>query len=79
MNEAFLLMEAREGGGGCILEPPARVNGNRGQQLLQLVMQPHPPPDLGKKSQTSNAQAQYTSKVAETEEFTVNEKFVTFP
>ena len=61
------------------MQLPAEVNGNGGQQILQLVMQPPPPPDLGKKSQASNARAQYTSKVAKTEEFTVKEKFVTFP
>ena len=32
-------------------------------------MQLPPPFDLGKKSQSSNARAQYTSNVAETEEF----------
>ena len=36
------------------------------------------PLDLGKKSQASNARAQYTFDVAETEEF-INEKFITFP
>ena len=38
-----------------------------------------PPPDLGKESQISNAQAQYTYDVTKTEEFLVNEKFITFP
>ena len=39
-------------------------------------------PDLWKKSQTSNAQAQYTFDVAKTEEifdFLLKEKFITFP
>ena len=42
-------------------------------------MQPSPPPDLGNKSWASNARAQYTSNVTKTEEFIVNEKFITFP
>ena len=42
-------------------------------------MQPAPPPDLGKKSQASNARAQYKSNVAETEKFIVKKKFITFP
>ena len=54
-------------------------NDNRGQQILQLVMQPPPPPDQGKKSQASNARTQYTSNVAKTKEFIVKEKFITFP
>ena len=37
--------------------PPTRMNGNMGQQILQLVMKLPPPPDLGTKSQASNAQA----------------------
>ena len=39
------------------MNPPTRANGNRGQQILQLVTQPPPTPDLGKKSQASNARA----------------------
>ena len=66
------------GGSGGIMQPHARENRNRGQQILQLVMQPPPPLDRGKKSQASNAQAQYTSNVVGTEEFIVNEKFITF-
>ena len=53
-------------------------NDNRGSQIFQLVMQPPPPPNLGKKSQVSNARAQYTSDVIETEEFIVKENFITF-
>ena len=45
------------GGLGGIMHPPVGVNENRGQQILQLVTQPLPPPDIGKKSQASNAQA----------------------
>ena len=67
------------GGLGGIMQPLVAVNDNRGQQILQLVTQPLPPPDIGKMSQASNAQAQYTSNVAETEEFIVKEKFITFP
>ena len=37
-------------GPGDIMQPPIRVNGNRGQQILQLVTHPPPPPVLGKKS-----------------------------
>ena len=37
------------------MQPLALENGNRGQQILQVVMQPSPPHDLGKKSQASNA------------------------
>ena len=61
------------------MQLPTRENDNKGQQILQLVMQPPPPPDLGKKSQASNARAQYTSDVAETEEFIMKDKFITFP
>ena len=61
------------------MQPPIGENVNRGQQILQLVMQPPPPPDLGKKSQASNARAQYTSDVAKTKDFIVQEKFITFP
>ena len=67
------------GGPGGIMQPPTRVNGNRGQQILQLATLPPPTPDLGKKSQASNERAQYTSIVAKTKEFTMNEKFITFP
>ena len=56
-----------------------RENDNKGQQIIQLVMQPPPPPDLGKKSQACNERAQYTSDVAETEEFIMKDKFITFP
>ena len=42
-------------------------------------MRSPPPPNLRKESQVSNAQAQYTSDVVETEEFLVKEKFITFP
>ena len=70
-------MEAQ--GGGGIMQPPARENGNKGQQILQLVMQPPPPLNLGKKSQTFNARSQYRSDEAETKEFIVKEKFITFP
>ena len=62
-----------------IMQPHVGENGNKGQQILQLVMQLSPPPNLGKKSQASNARAQYTSNVAKTEEFIVKEKFITFP
>ena len=61
------------------MQPPIGENVNRGQQILQLVMQPPPPPDLGKKSQASNARAQYTSDVAKTKDFIMKEKFITFP
>ena len=44
------------GGLRGIMQPPVGKNGNRGQQILQLVMQPLPPPNLGKKSKASNAQ-----------------------
>ena len=47
--------------------------------MLHLVIQPSPPPELGKKSQASNARAQYTSDVAETKEFIMKEKFMAFP
>ena len=60
------------------MQPHARVNYNKGQQILQLVIQPPPLPDLGKKSQASDARVRYTSYVAETEEFIVKEKFITF-
>ena len=59
------------------MHPPFGVGVNRGQQIPQLVMR-SPPPDLGKESQVSNAQAQYTYDVTKTEEFLVNEKFITF-
>ena len=42
---------------GGIMQSPVGENGNRGQQILQLVMQPPPSPELGKKSQASNARA----------------------
>ena len=61
------------------MKPLVEVNGNRGQKILQLVMHPPPPPDLGKKPQASNARAHYTSDAAKTEEFIVNEKFISFP
>ena len=74
MKGAFLSMEA-----GGIMQSLAGVNGNRGQQILQLVMQPSPPPNQGKKLQASNAQAQYTSDVVEIKEFIMKKKFITFP
>ena len=37
------------------MQPPTGENDNREKQILQLVMQPPPPPELGKKSQASNA------------------------
>ena len=61
------------------MQLPVGENGNKGQQILQLVMQLPPPLDLRKKSQVVNARDQYTSDVAETEEFIVKEKFITFP
>ena len=61
------------------MQSPTRVNGNMGQQIIQLVTQAPPTLDLGKKSQASNAQAHYTSDVVETEEFIVSEKFIIFP
>ena len=67
------------GGPGGIMQLPTGDNDNRGQQIFQLVMQPPLPPNLGKKSQAFNVQAQYTSNVVETEEFIVKEKFITFP
>ena len=61
------------------MNPPFVIGVNGGQQIPQLVMQSPPPPNLGKKSQASNAQALYTSDMAKIEEFLVNEKFITFP
>ena len=61
------------------MQLPVGDNGNKGEQILQLMMQPPPPLDLGNKSQASNARARYTSDVAETEEFVVKEKFIAFP
>ena len=40
---------------GGIMQPLVEENGNKGQQILQLVMHPPPPPDLRKKSQASSA------------------------
>ena len=42
-------------------------------------MRSPPPPGVGKESQVSNTQAQYTYDMAKTEEFLVKEKFITFP
>ena len=61
------------------MQLPVGDNGNKGEQILQLMMQPPSPLDLGNKSQASNARARYTSDVAETEEFVVKEKFIAFP
>ena len=69
----FLLLRARGHHA-----PPFGVGVNKGQQIPQLVMRSSPP-DLGKESQVSNAHVQYTYDVTKTEEFLVNEKFITFP
>ena len=61
------------------MHPPFRVGVNRGHQTPQLVKRSPSQPNLRKESQVSNAQAQYTSDMAKTEEFFVNEKFITFP
>ena len=66
-------------GSGGTMHPPFGLGVNRGQQIPQLVMRSPPQPDLGKESQVSNVQAQYTSNVAKTEEFLVKEKFIAFP
>ena len=52
-------LPSTKGSGGTV-HAPFGVGANRGQQIPQLVMQPPPPLDLGKKSQASNAQVQYT-------------------
>ena len=65
-------------GSGGTMHPPFGIGVNRGQQIPQLVMRSPSPPDLGKESQVSNAQAQYTSNVAKIEEFLVKEKLIIF-
>ena len=52
-NESLLYTKGSRG----TMHPPFGVGVNRGQQILQLVMQSPLPPDLGKESQVSNAQA----------------------
>ena len=61
------------------MHPPFGVGVNRIQQIPQLVMRSPPPPNLRKELQVSNAQGQFTSEVAKTEEQLVNENFITFP
>ena len=48
-------------GSGGTMHSAFGVGVNRGQQIPQLVMR-SPPPDLGKESQVSNAQAQYNDE-----------------
>ena len=45
------------------MHPPFEVGVNKGIQIPQLVMQAPPPPNLGKKSQASDAQTQFTYDV----------------
>ena len=72
-NESLYSIKGSRG----TMHPLFGVCVNRGQQIPQLVMRSPPPPDLGKESQLSNAQSQYTFDVEKTKKFLV--KFFTFP
>ena len=61
------------------MHPSFAVTGlpsTRSFTIPLLVEKTH---DLGKKSQASNAQVQYTIDVVKAEKILANEKFITFP